>query len=238
MACGVQNDFDHNSERMAVFRLGCYSVNANVMEMFEWWLNLEPEGMQTFVAIGIASSTILFLQMIFILMGGAFDIPDFDLDVGEGGATGMFSIRGIGAFFTGFGWTGAAMLDGGNSLLMSVLAATLVGVAVLAGFVWLMRWLHSLRSEGTKDYKNAINQIGSVYVPIPPQRQGLGQIEVLIQGRMTTVRALSDNEERIENRTAVKVVELVDERTLLVETLSPSPEETTDPEPEDDDLAS
>ena len=48
------------------------------MEMFEWWLNLEPEGMQTFVAIGIASSTILFLQMIFILMGGAFDIPDFD----------------------------------------------------------------------------------------------------------------------------------------------------------------
>ena len=135
------------------------------------------------------------------------------------------------------------MLDGGNSLLMSVLAATLVGVAVLVGFVGLMRWLYSLRSEGTMDYNNAINQIGSVYVPIPPQRQGLGQIEVLVQGRMTTVRALSDNEERIENRTAVKVVELVDERTLLVETLSPSPgddapEETTDPEPGDDALAS
>ena len=155
----------------------------------------------------------------------------------------MFSIRGIGAFFTGFGWTGAAMLDGGNSLLMSVLAATLVGVAVLVGFVGLMRWLYSLRSEGTKDYNNAINQIGSVYVPIPPRRQGLGQIEVLVQGRTTTVRALSDNEERIENRTAVKVIELVDERTLLVETLSPSPgedtpEEATGPEPGNDDPTS
>ena len=228
---------------MTVFRLGCDPVNANLMKMLEWWLNLEPEGMQTFVTIGIASSTVLFLQMIFILMGGAFDIPDFDLDVGEGGATGMFSIRGIGAFFTGFGWTGAAMLAGGNSLLMSVLAATLVGVAVLVGFVALMHWLYSLRSEGTKDYNNAINQIGSVYVPIPPRRQGLGQIEVLVQGRTRTVRALSDNEERIENRTAVKVVELVDERTLLVETLDPAPredapEETTDPKPEDDDLTS
>ena len=135
------------------------------------------------------------------------------------------------------------MLDGGNSLLMSVLTATLVGVAVLVGFVGLMHWLYSLRSEGTMDYNNAINQIGSVYVPIPPRRQGLGQIEVLVQGRTTTVRALSDNEERIENRTAVKVVELVDERTLLVETLSPSPgedapEEVTDPKPEDDDLPS
>ena len=228
---------------MTVFRLGCTAVNATLMKMLDWWLNLEPEGMQTFVTIGIASSTVLFLQMIFILMGGAFDIPDFDLDVGEGGATGMFSIRGIGAFFTGFGWTGAAMLDGGNSLLMSVLTATLVGVAVLVGFVGLMHWLYSLRSEGTMDYNNAINQIGSVYVPIPPRRQGLGQIEVLVQGRTTTVRALSDNEERIENRTAVKVVELVDERTLLVETLDPAPredapEETTDPKPEDDDLTS
>ena len=51
------------------------------------------------------------------------------------------------------------------------------------------------------------------------------------------------SEERIENRTAVKVIELVDERTLLVETLSPSPgedtpEEATGPEPEDDDLPS
>ena len=36
---------------------------------------------------------------------------------------------------------------------------------------------------------------------------------------MATVRALSDSEERIENRTAVQVTELVDARTLLVERL-------------------
>ena len=196
--------------------------------MIDWWINLEPKGMQTFVTIGLASSTILFIQMIAILVGGAFDVPDFDLDVGEGGATGMFSVRGIGAFFTGFGWTGAAVLAGGHSLTLAIISATVVGVGVLFGFVGMMRWLHSLRSEGTVDYKNAIGQVGSVYVPIPPKRQGIGQIEVLVQGRMAIVRALSDDEEKIGNRAAVQVTGLVDERTLLVETFEKSSETNAD----------
>ncbi|HCQ34086.1 MAG TPA: hypothetical protein DIV54_11360 [Verrucomicrobiales bacterium] len=195
--------------------------DAGVMQVIEWWQNLEPEGMRTFVTIGMASSLVLFIQMIVLLFGGAFDIPDFDLDVGSGGAAGMFSVRGIGAFFTGFGWTGATVLDSGQSLPVALIAATLVGGGTLACFVLLMRWIYSLRADGTMDYTKALNQIGSVYVPIPPRREGLGQIEILVHGRMATVKALSDNEERLENLTAVKVVELVDKRTLLVEKLSP-----------------
>ena len=185
--------------------------------MIDWWINLEPKGMQTFVTIGLISSAVLFIQMIAILVGGAFDVPDFDLDVGEGGATGMFSIRGVGAFFTGFGWTGAAVLAGGHSLTLAIISASVVGVSVLVGFVAMMRWLHGLRSEGTIDYKNAVGQVGSVYVPIPANRQGIGQVEVLVQGRMSTVRALTDNSQRIDNRTAVLVTGVIDERTLLVE---------------------
>ena len=201
--------------------------------MIDWLLNLEPAGMTYFVTCGILSSAVLLIQMIALLLGGAFDVPDLDLDVGEGGATGMFSIRGIGAFFTGFGWTGAAVLDAGHSLTLATISASLVGVAVLMGFVLMMRWLHSMRSEGTVEYSNAIGQIGSVYVPIPPRRQGIGQIEVLVQRRMATVRALSDSEERIENRTAVKVTELVDDRTLLVETLDKTQEKNTQKESAD-----
>lgn len=210
------------------------------MTLIDTLLNMEPTGMPYFVTCGVLSSTVLLIQMIGLLVGGAFDVPDFDLEVGEGGATGMFSIRGIGAFFTGFGWTGAAVLSAGHSLTLATICATLVGVAVLASFVGMMRWLHSLRSEGTVDYRNAIGQIGSVYVPIPPRRQGLGQIEVLVQKRMATVRALSDSDERIESRTAVQVTALVDDRTLLVETLDKSQvknvqEESVDPDPDPED---
>ena len=205
-----------------------------MIPIVEWWQNLEPEGMQTFVTIGLASSLVLFIQMIVILLGGSFDLPDFDLDTGSGGGAGMFSVRGIGAFFTGFGWTGATALDLDYNLPIALIAATAVGAITLTLFVLMMRWLHSLRSDGTMDYSNALNKIGSVYVPIPPKREGLGQIEVLVQDRMTTVRALTDNDTRIGNRTAVKVVELVDERTLLVETLSPKSEDS----PNTDDSSS
>ena len=197
--------------------LGCNGFALKDTYMIDWWINLEPKGMQTFVTIGLISSAVLFIQMIAILVGGAFDVPDFDLDVGEGGATGMFSIRGVGAFFTGFGWTGAAVLAGGHSLTLAIISASVVGVSVLVGFVAMMRWLHGLRSEGTIDYKNAVGQVGSVYVPIPANRQGIGQVEVLVQGRMSTVRALTDNSQRIDNRTAVLVTGVIDERTLLVE---------------------
>ena len=190
--------------------------------MIEWWTNLEPDGMKTFVGIGAVSSAILFIQMLIVLAGGYLDIPDLDFDIaetGEGGATGMFSIRGIGSFFTGCGWPGASVLDSGASMTLAIAAATIVGLLVLFGFVSMMRWLQSLREEGNINYENAIGQVGSVYVPIPPNREGLGQIEVKVQSRISTVRAISDHPERLENRVAVRVMELVDDRTLLVEKL-------------------
>jgi hypothetical protein len=104
-------------------------------------------------------------------------------------------------------------------LWLAIAAAIVVGLCVLFGFVSMMRWLQSLREEGNINYKNAIGQVGSVYVPIPPNREGLGQIEVKVQSRVSTVRAVSDHSERLENRVAVRVTELVDDRTLLVEKL-------------------
>ena len=180
-------------------------------------MDYEP-AMRTFIGIGAVSSIVLFVQMIVILIGGS-DL-DFDLgEVGEGGATGIFSIRSIGSFFTGFGWTGAMFLQNGHSVGVATLAATLVGSLILAGFLSLMRWLHSFKSDGTVNYKNAVGNVGSVYIPIPPNRKGMGQIQVEVQGRLAVINAVSDSEEKLENRTAVRVDSLVDSRTLLVKTL-------------------
>jgi len=185
--------------------------------LWEFYMNYEP-AMRTFIGIGAVSSIVLFIQMIVILIGGS-DL-DFELgEVGEGGATGIFSIRSIGSFFTGFGWTGAMFLQNGHSVGVATLAATLVGSLILAGFLGLMSWLHSFKSDGTVNYKNAVGNVGSVYIPIPPKRKGMGQIQVEVQGRLSVVNAVSDSEEKIENRTAVRVDSLVDSRTLLVVTL-------------------
>ena len=178
--------------------------------------------MKTFVAIGAVSSLVLTIQMVLALMGGAMEGAEADFEIGdggEGGATGILSIRSIGAFFTGFGWTGAAAIQNGLSTGTATFAATIVGGIFLGLVVYLMSYLHSLREEGTLNYKNCIGEVGTVYLPIPPNRKGMGQMEVMVQGRLRIVKCVTDHDKKIQNQSAVRVTELVDQQTLLVSPL-------------------
>ncbi len=187
--------------------------------MIDYWLNLDPAE-RTFTGIGIFSSLILTIQMGMVMLGGAIDMPEAEIaDTGEGGASGIFSIRTIGAFFAGFGWAGAAMLQAGNSTGAATFVATLTGSAFLGIVIYLMSYLHSLRQEGTLNYSNAVGNVGNVYLPIPPKRKGMGQVEVMVQGRLRIVQALSDSDKKIGNRVAVRVTDTIDEQTILVKPL-------------------
>ena len=194
--------------------------------MFEWWDNLggqsaHPGALKIFYAIAIVSGGILAIQMVLTLIGADTDFDADGMEAGETGDTGLFSIRTVGAFFTGFGWTGVSMLTSEKDygLGAATFVATVVGLIFLGTVFYLMRYMFSLREEGTLDYSNAIGEVGNVYLPIPPNRKGMGQVEVLVQGRMRTVRALTDHDEKLGNRTAVRVKSLVDRQTLLVESL-------------------
>lgn len=197
--------------------------------MIDYWLHLTPT-MKMFVGIGAVSSAVLTLQMVLAMFGGDMDGLDADVDIpdtGEGGASGILSIRTIGAFFTGFGWSGAAMLQAGHGTGAATFVGIVVGSIFMALIFYLMTYLHSLRQEGTIDYANAVGKIGSVYLPVPPHRKGLGQVEVLVQGRLKIVQAITDNDKKIGNRVAVRVTELVDTQTILVEPLeNESPKES------------
>ena len=187
--------------------------------MIDYWLNLDPAE-RTFTGIGIFSSLILTIQMGLVMLGGAIDMPEAEIaDTGEGGASGIFSIRTIGAFFAGFGWAGAAMLQAGNSTGAATFVAILSGSAFLGIVIYLMSYLHSLRQEGTLNYSNAVGNVGNVYLPIPPKRKGMGQVEVMVQGRLRIVQALSDSDKKIGNRVAVRVTDTIDEQTILVKPL-------------------
>ena len=187
--------------------------------MIDYWLNLAPAE-RTFTGIGVFSSLILTVQMGMVMLGGAVDMPEAEIaDTGEGGASGIFSIRTIGAFFAGFGWAGAAMLQAGHSTGAATFVATISGSAFLGVVIYLMSYLHSLRQEGTLNYSNAIGNVGNVYLPIPPKRKGMGQVEVMVQGRLRIVQALSDSDKKIGNRVAVRVTETIDEQTILVKPL-------------------
>ena len=187
--------------------------------MLEWWSTL-GRALQIFYAIALTTSLVMLFQLVLMLFGMDGD-SDFDVDdIDDHGTGGVLSVRTITAFFVGFGWTGVAALEAGWQLLPTIVVSTAVGGAFMGGVLFLMRTLYSMRYTGTLDYRNAIGKVGVVYLRIPAAMAGPGQIEVLVQGRLRVVQAFTPAARQLGNKERVRVTDLMDESTLLVEPLS------------------
>ena len=186
-----------------------------------WWAALAGPD-KVFWAIALFTSAVLAIQVLLMLLGfdgdGDVDVDvDTDIDHPDGG--GVLSVRTITAFFTGFGWGGVVALDNGMTILSAVAVATFSGGVLMFTVYFLMQGLYSMRYSGTLDYRGAIGTSANVYLPIPPNMEGTGQVKVPLQGRLLTLEAMTRAETRLPNRMRVRVVDLVDASTLLVEPL-------------------
>ena len=188
--------------------------------MNNWWEALGGDE-KVFYGIAFVSSLVMGIQLILTLLGGAFDSPDGEFEVeGSDGDLGVLSIRTISAFFVGFGWGGITAMnvwpDHPNKMFISTAGGGLCGLIFLWTVWKTMKTLHSLKSDGTVDYANAVGEVGTVYIPVHPSREGGGQIQVKVQGRERTIQAVTDSETEIGNREKVKVLEQIDQQTVLV----------------------
>ena len=198
--------------------------------MTEWWVALGGDE-KIFYGIAFASSLVMFIQLVLTLIGGAFDVADGEFEVeGTDGELGVLSIRTICAFFVGFGWGGITALNQyEGDVFIATIAGFITGSLFLFAVLWTMRGLHSLKEDGTVDIKNAVGATGSVYLPIPPNREGTGQVQVVIQGREREVIALTDSDEKLENRTRITVLEQIDPQTVLVGPIAAKTEAAEEP---------
>lgn len=178
-----------------------------------WWQPLSFE-LKFFYAIGIISLSVLAIQVILSLVlgieGGA-DVGDHDSGMG------MLSVRGITAFFVGLGWTGVVLMQRGMAMPLAIGISLVVGFGMMVAIYFMMRSLMKLEHSGSLDYSNAVGQMGTVYVTIPPVKQPGGQVETMIQGRLVTAEALQRGSQPLTPGSKVQVVEKVGTSTLIVE---------------------
>ncbi|MBT3318811.1 MAG: hypothetical protein HN948_08040 [Clostridia bacterium] len=146
---------------------------------------------------------------------------DFDAD-GESfepssAASGFrfFTVRGIVAFFCIFGWTGAALYDTNLADVWVVILAVLAGFLAMFVIGLMFFGVRKLQSSGNIKYSNAIGKTASVYIPIPPQRQGTGKVMVNVQERLTEADAITDEQTKIGTGEKVKITGTVG-TTLIV----------------------
>jgi hypothetical protein len=199
--------------------------------MTSWWEALAIER-QIFYGIAILATLTLAIQLLLTIVGG--DDGDDGGDAGDAGADAhdagahhgdeavglkFVSSRTIVAFFFGFGWAGAIALRRGVPLGLSVAFALAVGGTMLVLLALLIRAMLGLRSSGTLNYINAVGQTATVYVTVPASRGGAGQVEVLVQGRLQTVRAMTAHAAALAPQAKVRVAGLIDAQTLEVEPL-------------------
>lgn len=76
--------------------------------------------------------------------------------------------------------------------------------------------MSKLVESGNMNLKNAVGRSGEVYLPIPANRQGIGKIQITVQGTLQTLDAITDDKEPIGTSALIQVVEVINDQILLV----------------------
>lgn len=179
--------------------------------MGDWWQALTGD-LQIFYAIAFISSFFLLVQIALLAFGiGA------DVDIGdEDPSSGFLSIRTLTAFSFAFGWTGVLMKQADRSTALSVGVAIAAGLAVFLAVGFLWRSFAKLGESGSVDYQSAVGAHGTVYLTVAANRSKPGKVEVMVQGRMRVINALTESDESLPAQAAITVVGVVDPSTVLV----------------------
>jgi membrane protein implicated in regulation of membrane protease activity len=185
-----------------------------------WWDQLTL-AQQMFYGIGLLAGLMTLLLAVLAMFGMEHDeavdaMASADINHDGGG---IFSIKPLTGFFLGFGWVGGIALDAGWSLLAALGAATMAGAALMAVVVIMFRAIYAMKSDGTVQVQKAVGAVGTVYVTIPAHKVAGGQVVVNFNGRQETFAALCGAAQPISSGDKVRVLSLVDNRTVLVEAL-------------------
>jgi len=185
--------------------------------MQEWYSALSSFE-QILWGIALIASVFFVFVLVTTLMGA--DGDDLDTDAEIDGDTGVefqfFSFKNLVAFFTIFGWSGISFLESGYSTGLVILFATLCGLAMMFVMGFIAMQMKKLASSGTLKMKNAIDQVGEVYLTIGANRSRMGKVQIQVQGSLRELDALTDGDQDLKTNSVVKVTDVTANGILIV----------------------
>ena len=174
--------------------------------------------------VAIVGSIIFTILMIMTFVGGDVEDVSGDVDMDIDGDTGIgfqfLSFKNLIGFFTIFGWSGIACLDNGLSTGATILVSVICGLLMMFAMASLFYYLAKLQSSGTLKLKNAMGQIGEVYLTIGANRSSIGKVSVNVQGTLRELEALTDEEIDLKQGNVIKVKEVTNNGILIVKLLN------------------
>ena len=186
--------------------------------MNEWFAAFEPfEKVYWSIAL-IASGIFIVLIILTFVSGDIEDTGDVDAEIeGDTGIHFQFlSFKNLIGFFTLLGWTGIACIGEGLSKGMVILISTVCGLLMMAIMASLFYYLGKLNSSGSLKIKNALNQVGEVYLTIGANRSRIGKVHINIQGGLRELDALTDETSDLHQGDIITVTQITGTGILIV----------------------
>lgn len=183
--------------------------------------------MQVLWAITLSASLIFVIQTVMTFLGLGDHDADFDLYTSDGSfdadpSMNLLTFRNLVNFCMGFGWTAVLMHEKIQSNALLIIVSVIVGILLVTVVMWIFKWLSGMQQTGNIDvHKSAVGCEGKVYLTIPGERKGEGKVQITINNAVREYDAVTDGE-TIPTGKAIKVTEVINDYTLLVEELTPT----------------
>jgi len=194
--------------------------------MTEWWTSLDLF-MKILWCIAIASSLIFIIETVLTFIGADVEMDmDTDFDVPDGGFEGdpsmnLYTFRNLVNFLLGMSWTAILLQEQIASKALLMIIAFAVGALLVFAVMMMFKGLSKMQQSGNIDvYKSAIGCTGKVYLTVPAERKGTGKVQININNSVREYDALTDSEDDLKTGTSIKVTEVLDTNTLLVEEIN------------------
>ena len=191
-----------------------------------WWAGLSLV-MRILWGVTLTASLIFIIQSILTFVGADAD-SNFDVDVDTSmdgsdlsnidGGSNLYTFRNFINFLLGFGWSFILLQESITSMPVLIIVSVVIGVALVTAVMYLFKWLAGMQQSGNIDVeKVAKGYEGTVYLTIPAAQAGEGKVQISISGAVREYNAVTDNEEDLKTGMPIRVVDVVNSHTVLVE---------------------
>lgn len=193
---------------------------------YEWYGNLAPV-LQVFWAIALVTTLVFAIQMILTFVGIGDADTDVDMDCGAdfsdgstldmGGSMQLFTVRNLINFLLGMGWGGVCLASTIRNTTLLIIASVAVGILFVLAFLMVYRQLFRLESNGVYHMDDCVGRIVDVYLTIPASKTGRGKVQVSFDGSVQELSAMTNSSQTIPSGSKVKVVDIINSTTVLVD---------------------
>ena len=169
-----------------------------------------------------APATLIFLLLLVLTIFGSDADTDVQTDLDHSFADGdgipfqFLSVKNIVGFFTMFGWSGLGFISTGMAPWLVIVLSSVCGFIMMLAMATLFYFMSKLAESGNMNIRNAVGKSGEVYLTIPAKRQGMGKVQITVQGTLETLDAITDDPESLPTSSLVQVTDVISNQILLV----------------------